>query len=59
MCYSHELTIALEVVDHMTDSAGRLSLAWWRGMLASGYQRLNEFSSLGTLLDLTDIEVVS
>jgi len=43
----------------MTDSAGRLSLAWWRGMLASGYQRLNEFSSLGTLLDLTDIEVVS
>jgi len=59
MCYRHQLTIALEVVHNMTDGAGWFSLGCWRGMLASGLHGLDEFSSLRTLLDLTDIEVVS
>ena len=43
----------------MTDGAGRFSLGCWRGVLASGLYCLDESSKLRTLLDLTDIEVVS
>ena len=59
MCYRHQLTIALEVVHNMTDGAGWFSFECRRGVLASGLYRLDELSTLCTLLDLTDIEVVS